>query len=124
MAQQVVVRVPLPSDDALALLMRAAARLHHTVQRVDPDSRTVQLAVDFNLRAFATFRMTATVMPLDHATSQLTLRVRPAFKLTPWTGIGTSGRIAWELVGAMQELHDAAAYRRLGARNEERRANP
>lgn len=115
MAGRVSVRVPLPPGETLALLQRAALSLRHVVREVDLAAGRCELQVDFTLRSFATFRVRAAASDAGEGATQLTLAIRPTFKLTPWTGIGQSEQIGWELVGEMQRLLDPERYRRLGS---------
>jgi hypothetical protein len=41
--------------------------------------------------------------------------VRPGFKLLPWTGVGQSESVAWQIIGKMEELHDPERYKHLAS---------
>jgi hypothetical protein len=113
MAHEVELFVPLPPDQAAALLVRAAEALRHQVARHEPAIGFVELHVDFRLRGLATFRVLAHLHPHETGRTRMTLDVRPAFRLMPFTGFGGRQQVAWELVGAMQRLHDPEEYERL-----------
>jgi hypothetical protein len=113
MARAIVVRVPLPPDAALALLLRAAETLQHQVVHADVAQGRAELRADFSLRAMSTFHVHAEAAPLEGGATRLSLRVRSGFKLLAWTGVGQSERIGWRLIGKMQELYDPERYQAL-----------
>jgi hypothetical protein len=112
-AHEVELFVPLPPDQATALLMRAAGVLKHQVVRHEPAIGFVELHADFRLRGLATFRVLAHLQHHPSGKTRMTLDVRPGFRLMPFTGFGGRQQVAWELVGAMQRLHDPEEYERL-----------
>lgn len=124
MAGRVSVRVPLSPPETLALLQRAARSLRHVVRTVDVAAGRCDVQVDFRLRTLSTFRVRASTVDLGVGVTRLTMEIWPTFKLTPWTGIGQSELIGWELVGEMQRLLDPERYQRLGAPSQAPPATP
>lgn len=114
MARSITVRVPLPPDQALSLFLAAAEALNHQIVSYDPARRVCSVHADFRFGSLATFGMTAHAEEGEPGGSRLQMLVRPAFRLTPWTGVNQSEHIAWEMVGKMQELQDPARYKALG----------
>ena len=115
MARSITVRVPIPPDQALSLFLAAAEALHHQIVSYDPERRLCTTRADFRFGSLATFGITAHAEEGDPGDTRLHMLVRPAFRLTPWTGVNQSEHVAWELVGKMQELHDPARYEELGS---------
>ena len=114
MARSITVQVPLPPDQAMSLFLAAAEALHHQIVSYDVERRVSRIWVDFRFGSLSTFGMTAHAEEGEPGGTRLHLLVRPAFRLTPWTGVNQSEHVAWQLVGKMQELHDPARYRELG----------
>ena len=113
MAVEIAFTVPLPPEEAMALLLRAAEALQHHVVRADVTRGVFELHDDFSLRALSTFRIHAQAQEMAAGQTSMRLRIRPAFRLTPWAGYGQSERVGWRLVGKMQEILDPKRYRRL-----------
>lgn len=104
--------VPLPPETTLALFRRASEALQHHIRAYDLEAGRCSVTADFSLRALAAFRLEAQVIPAGAGTT-LTIVSRAGQRLIPWTGSGQSQRIAWQIVGKMQELLDPDRYRRL-----------
>lgn len=115
MARSITVRVPLPPDQAISLFLAAAEALHHQIVSHDPERRLATVRADFRFGSLATFDLTVHAEEGDPGDTRLHIRVRPAFRLTPWTGVNQSEHVAWEVVGKMQELQDPARYAELGS---------
>jgi len=113
MPGEIIVFVPLAQDQAITLLLQAAEALQHQVVTFDIGLGRAEIHADFSLRALATFRIHAQATRHEPARTRLQLKVRPASRLSPWTGTGQSERVAWQLVGKMQEITDPTRYRRL-----------
>ena len=113
MAREIVVSVPLGRRETITLLLQAAEALQHQVVRFDTDQGSAELRVDFSLRAMATFRVHAEAREVASGETTLRLLLRPASRLSPWTGFGQSERIGWRLIGKMQEIMDPSRYRQL-----------
>lgn len=113
MARDIEVRVPLSHEQTMTLLLQAAEMLQHRVVRFDVHAGSAEMQVDFSLRALSTFRVHAEAVEESPLETRLRLLVRPAFKLSGFTGAGQSQRIGWQLIGKMQEIIDPARYRAL-----------
>ncbi|MGH2584590.1 MAG: hypothetical protein ACRDJE_06720 [Dehalococcoidia bacterium] len=113
MAREIVAVVPLSHTQTMSLLLQAAEALQHQVVRFDADQGDAMILVDFTLRALATFRVQAEAQVLSTDETRLRLIVRPAFRLTIFTGVGQSERIGWELIGRMQQILNPTRYREL-----------
>lgn len=113
MARDIDVLVPLSRGQTLTLLLQAAEALQHRVVRFDAHEGEAEMQVDFSLRALSTFRVHAEAAEQTPAETRLRLLVRPAFKLSGFTGAGQSQRIGWRLIGKMQEIFDPVRYRAL-----------
>src|SRR5262249_41778043 len=116
MTREIVVFVPLAPPDTVRLLVSAAEALQHRVVAHDIVAGRCEIHAPFQLRAPATFHVHAHATASDDGRTRLHLRIRPGYRLTPWTGIGQSERMGWELVGRMQQILDPDRYAEL-ARN-------
>jgi hypothetical protein len=110
MAREIVVLVPLPHDQTMALLLQAAEVLQHRVVRFEAEHGTAEIHVDFSLRALSTFRVHAESRVQTEDDTELRLVINPSFKLGVFTGVGQSERVGWELIGKMQEIMDPKRY--------------
>ena len=113
MAREIVVHVPLSHAQALTLLLQAAEALQHRVVRFDAGEGRAEIHVDFSLRALSTFLVHASAHVVGPDETRLHLGVRPSFKLGFFTGAGQSQRVAWQLVGKMQQILDPVRYKSL-----------
>ncbi len=113
MTREIVLSVPLTPRGTITLLLQAAEALQHQLVHFDADGGRAELRADFSLQAMSTFRVHAEARAAGSEETVLRLLVRPAFRLGLWTGAGQSQRIAWRLIGKMQEIMDPARYRQL-----------
>jgi hypothetical protein len=109
----IVVVVPLTPDQTMTLLLQAAEALQHQVVQFDAVTRRSEIHVDFDFRAFATFRVHAQASAHSATETELRLQTRAGSRLMPWTGFRQSHRVGWRIVGKMQEILDPERYRAL-----------
>ena len=113
MAREVVVSVPLSHHQTMSLLLQAAEALQHRVVTFDAEHGDADIHVDFSLSSLATFHVHAEGRALGESETRLRLVVRPRFRLAFFTGVGESERIAWALVGKMQQILNPKQYEAL-----------
>src|SRR5215213_7882899 len=110
MSRRVTVLVPLPCTETMQLLHRAADALQISVVRFDGELGHADLHVDFQLRALSTFRVRVHAQAVGEHETELHFTVTASLRLGGFSGVGQSERIAWEIVGKMQQLLDPVRY--------------